>query len=292
MPTLLDVTSAAQAYGQAQYDNGKADQKAIDDTLYADLQAAFDAYKASHPDQHPPPPPPAKVSYGGNFGTSPDETRYVKPVLVARLFPGSGYPTDLTTSSAYREAKAAGAKTVVLDFPSTITTAQVTATVKSGVADGVTVIASGVHEPEHGNKMTPAAWVALQVKLAPVIRAAGGLVGPILQSATVAGLAGRNLADYTLPAGTADLAGFDLYPKTQIIVQSLLLPKIKSAAQSVFGTTRILIGEYGVPPAGSDSVALIHEFKTWFNTNGGEYACYWSQADTVLSDATAAAWFS
>lgn len=234
--------------------------------------------------------PTTKTLYGANFGSGPDMSLYPATVPVARLFPGSGYPTDLTTMSAYKSAKAKKAKVVIIDFPANWTAAGVTATVKSAVADGMIALASAIHEPEHNNKATPAEWVASNVKIAPVIRAAGGLVAPILQAATVAGAAGRVLSDYNLPKGTADYAGFDLYPETQSVTQTSLLPKFKAAAQSVYGCSQIIFGEYAVPPASSKGVAEIQEFKTWAATN--VYAvCYWSQDATTFSTATANAWF-
>lgn len=249
------------------------------------LQAQVVELEAELAAAQPPPPPPAKVLYGGNFGSGPDESKYVKPVAVARLFPGNGYPADLTTSAAYREAKAAGAKVVILDFSAGWTAAGVTATVSSAVRDGVTVYASCTHEPEHGDKMAPAEWVRQNVGIAPVIRTAGGKVAPILQAATVAGVKGRVLSAYSLPKGVADAAGFDLYPDTQIIAQDKLLPMIEAAAKSVFGCDSIVFGEYA-----SKDPAQIAAFKAWAPGAGVIAVAYWSQGEYVLTAATAAAW--
>lgn len=233
--------------------------------------------------------------YGANFGSGPDETRYVKPVRVARLFPGTGYPNDITTMSAYREAKAAGATVIILDFKGTVDNtlkANVTAVVSSGVADGMTVLASYHHEPEHNNALTPQQWVDGNVGLAPVIHAAGGKVAPILQTGTVLGTQGRVLSDYNLPAGTADYGGFDYYPANFTTSQPQVLPLLKAASQSVYGTSKWIIGEYGVETTNTNGPALIDAFQAYFGANGGAYASYWSQTTNVFTDATAAAWFN
>lgn len=230
----------------------------------------------------------AGVLYGANFGDA-TQTLYPASVPVARIFPSSGYPADLMTMASVKQAVAKKAKAVILDFPASATDAQVTATVKQAVAAGLECWAGGTHEPEHGNKMSAADWVDQNVHLAPIIRAAGGKVAPILQSATLASLQGRNPADYALPKGTVDAWGTDIYPLTKAIPQAQLLTAILAGAKIAFpGVASWIVGEYGVP---AGNAQLIKDFKTFGAANGLLRAAFWSQADTVLAADTAAAWF-
>lgn len=234
--------------------------------------------------------------FGANFGvsTGPDTSKYPATVRVARLFNGGAYPADITTMAGYQAAKARGATVILLDEPATVTQSQLTGHIQSVLNDGmIECMDAGVHEPEHNNKMAPGPWVDLQVKLAPWIRAAGGLVVPILQASTVAGIQGRVLSDYNLPPGTADRAGFDLYPQgIAVMTQAQLLPAIEAAAQSVYGCdpAQIVFGEYGVTNGAADSLALLQAFKAWA-ANHVSRAAYWSQDTFALTQAEATAWF-
>lgn len=309
-PQKGDLLATADSIYQVGVTDGKAAQQATIDGLnaaIATLQAGevvdeqqiatltakvaeLQAYKDSHPDTPPPPPPPpAQVLYGANFGTGPDTSRYPKIVPVARIFPGSGYASDLSSMAAVKAAIAAKATSVILDFPGGTSDAAVTATVKQARGLFAEVWAAGVHEPEHNNKMSAKDWVAQQVHLAPIIRAAGGKVAPILQSATLASLQGRNPADYALPQGTVDAWGTDIYPLTKAIPQAQLLTAILAGAKIAFpGATNWIVGEYGVP---AGNAQLVKDFKAFGAKNGLLRAAFWSQADTVLAADTAAAWF-
>lgn len=290
---VADGKASQQGSDQAAIDNLNALVGQLQATDAADLQtiATLNAQVAAleaQLNQNPPPPPPAGPLFGANFGDA-TQALYPAVVPVARIFPSSGYPANLMTLASVKQAVAKKTKVVILDFPASTTDAQATASVKQAVAAGLETWASGTHEPEHNAKMTSEDWVAQNVHLSPIIRAAGGKVAPILQSATLASLQGRNPADYALPKGTVDAWGTDVYPLTKAISQAELLTAILAGAKIAFpGVTDWIVGEYGVP---GGNAQLVKDFKTFGAAHGLLRACFWSQGTTVLASDTAAAWF-
>lgn len=245
MSALDDIAASARAqadtYGQGQYTQGKADQALTDAAALAAAQgqaaqaiaataaveAAFDAYKLSHPDvtpppPPPPPPPPSKVPYvGAAVGSNGDPAALEKaagrPLGLRRTYWNYGnIAASITTAIA--DAKAG--RVPWLSYKLSVSWADAAA----GKADAATkALATQLatvpgpvwvaihHEPEGDGTLSD--WVKLQQRLLPMLQAAKNVRTSIILTGWDTFMSGN--AAYSLdalwPGVMADILGIDRY---------------------------------------------------------------------------------
>lgn len=159
MPDQGQILSAVDDYANAVAANAVADQQATDKAAYDQLQAAFDAYKASHPDPSNPTPPQPKppVStcvFGSSLGVPlPDPST----VLPAFRYYQPGATWDGKLAAQYKT----GTRVFVIDTYKNTPT-QLANLCKTAPADAVLYI-TVKHEPDDdidAGTLSVATWVA------------------------------------------------------------------------------------------------------------------------------------
>lgn len=296
------VTQAVSDAMDTSYTQGKADQAITDAAALAaavaqtaEVQAAFDAYVASHPDPvDPPPPPPPALILGMNFepkgAIATFNAPYEPRAHAARIFVEDGR-TDIRQEPQFARAYAAGIR--VFAFSWEDTNVQWFGTVPSDV----TWYGIRTHEPEAPiakGEITLAQWQASQARDMPLVRAHGGNPWICLMSYTVNPVSGRNVTDYKLPAGLVDGVFWDYYPNKEAKpTQAQSVARMK-AGNTALGLTRYGFGEYGILNGSSTfTAATVTEFKALISD--AEVACYWSNQQAQnqkFTPAVADAWFA
>lgn len=255
------------------------------------LQAKYDAYVASHPDG--PTPAPAKVLYGANYGSLPDESRYGTDADVARLYFQTTLPASVRNGH-HERAYADGVRTFhVSHWDGNDARLK---TFVGSFREDCTYYVTDEHEPadniERG-EFTHADWKARQKAHGAIVRAAGHKYGPTFMAFTVIGGKGRELDDFLL-TDCWDFVATDFYPVGLAATGAEVLARLRKFADAA-GVDALAIGEFGVNGTRSDAVSLVEEFRAELeaDTDGARVAIasYWSQDSFVLTDATRAAWF-
>lgn len=173
-----------------------------------DLEAENAALRARLAELEPVPVTLRGVSYKQQPNTN--EQLYAGRAQVARIFLQNLDGRSWGNVGQIARAESHGVKVFVVSWKDT-SAARVGAFL-STIPDGVTVYGSYHHEPENdGQFLTPLLWQARWQEQAPVMRAHGVIPTPIRMAGTLYGVKGRNIADWVLPDGVADVCGFDAY---------------------------------------------------------------------------------
>lgn len=247
-------------------------------------------------------PKPPTV-FGGNYTTSDgvDETIYGGRAGAARIFFQQLDTASFPNNGAVKEALADGVTTFVISWKETDLTA--IKNFLAGIPDGLTVYTSFNHEPEDDNgspgSATYAAWSqeykrqwSLQ---SPLMRAEGFIPTNILMAWTLNPNSGRDVADWTPPAGTVDVFAFDAYYGNGKDPANLVA-KMQAAAAAA-GVAKSGVAETGAPVDYADRVADTQEMRQSIIAAGNfAFATYWGSLgptgyDSRMDQATADAWF-
>jgi hypothetical protein len=247
------------------------------------------------------PVPP--TAFGANYTTNNmvDEGIYGGRASAARVFFQQLDGVSFANNSSVKEAMADGVRTFVISWKETNLTA--VKTFLAGIPDGLKVYTTFNHEPEDDNgnpgSSTYKAWSqeykhqwSLQ---SPLMRAEGFIPTNILMAWTLNPKSGRDVSDWTPPAGTVDVFAFDAYygkgkdPAT-------LVARIEEATAAA-GLTKTGLGETGAPADDPDRVANTKEMRASVLDAGNfAFGLYWNSAegsgyDSRMDRATADAWF-
>lgn len=219
MTTLDDVTQVVQAYGDTRYSSRDSEVAALQQQV-ADVQAEFDAYKASHPDSTPPAPQQL-------WGTT-NSTDIVRQGIVRTYDSGAG-PRDwsLTTAKQYTSQ---GIPVCDSCHPSKSNpdpgwsqdAAKVTAVTNwvTSVPDMEGIRLTITHEPEAGAQYGSggaAQFVTDQAKFTQIVRTANNSrQHPIKVVRTLMGynIAGKDMGAWL--QGDFDELGSDIYQLNQV----------------------------------------------------------------------------
>lgn len=313
---------AAQVYGAEQYAAGAVSRQGEIDELkaqetadvvtiatlratYTTLQAAFDAYKLTHPDIPPPPPPPPVPLIGMNLepkssAVAAGNAPYEKLADVARIYITPGQ-TDIRKEDQFVRAADLGIRAIVPSWKDTTTTAPAKCMdtippefkwwgIKNHEPEDD--IADHVADPTKGFSL--AQWHAWQDAFLPLIAAKGGIPSVCFMSYTVNPVSKRNILDYKRPAGQVRLAYWDYYPnKEPKPTQATTVDRIKAATKAL-GIPGYGIGEYGILHGSTVyTAATVTEFHGL--TPDAVVKCYWSnrqKEDQTFTEQTASAWFA
>lgn len=243
---------------------------------------------------------PAGPIYGMNFepksaAVAPLNAAYEPRADVARIYVADNQ-TNIANEDEYVRAMDDGVRVMVLSSKDTTTACRWYGTVPAEVKwYGI-----DHHEPENDG-VAPATWAGWQGIHLPAIRAHGGVPSICLMSYTVNPKSGRNVADWKLPAGLADVVFWDYYPNkeanptrpTGVTIQQITMTHIR-AGNATLGISRYGIGEYGIQRGSIYNASTVAEFKSLI-AGDAEVACYWSNQqaqDQRFTDSIADAWFS
>lgn len=217
---------------------------------------------------------------------------YEPRATIGRVYTPTGC-TSLSSVSEFVRGMDLGIRKFHVSWKDTSTT-NVGAMLGSKPA-GVTIYGTHHHEPEDDTASVPiATWKQRQQAMMPVVRAKGCIPTVCFMAWTLQAASGRNIADWALPAGLVDVVTYDYYP-TSVSAQSAVVNAMRSSL-SLFGASRLGIGEYGVVNGTSAGTAIIDAFDTL--TSDFELVQYWSsQVDSSkpnyrFTATTADAWFS
>ncbi len=229
-----------------------------------------------------------------------DESLYGGRARVARVFFQQLAGVRFSRNSAVAEAMADGVDTFVISWKET--NPEAIRTFLAGIPDGLTVYTSFNHEPEndHGNPGSEAyrAWSeeyrrqwALQ---SPLMRAEGMIPTNILMAWTLVRSSGRDIAEWTPPAGTVDVFAFDAYYGKGKDPASLVARMAEAARDA--GVERTGLAETGAPASDGTRLANTREMRQALLAAGVfEWGIYWNSAesgyDSRLDQTTADAWF-
>jgi len=317
------ILSAVSEY----VDEAVKEQQAKDATAYAALQAEYDQYRASHPDQPTPvpvvDPTPAPVPepvpeptpepvpvpvvtkplWGVSYKATADtgliaETNRKGHVKVARIY-FQGMANATWKDKRIQRAIADGCTAFVL----TCKDKNLANSEKflAAIPAGYTVYYGAFHEPENNiddpKSAQYAAWAAewrtLQEKLAPIVRAHGAIPTTITQGSTLWGLKGRKVTDWMPAKGSIDVFAFDSYLNGYDPVQ--YVAKMVAAAK-LAGAKATAVGETGIAEKTPERLKQLTTFKAELVKAKVPFACYWdSQVSAAEPDfrwdtATANAW--
>lgn len=248
--------------------------------------------------------PVPQTAFGANYTTASgvDETVYGGRARAARIFFQQLDSVSFSQNGAVKEALADGVTTFVISWKETNLTA--VQNFLAGIPDGLNVYTSFNHEPEDDNgnpgSATYRAWSteykhqwSLQ---APLMRAEGFIPTNILMAWTLNPNSGRDVADWTPPAGTFDVFAFDAYYGSGKDPASLVT-KIEAATAAV-GVTRTGLAETGAPSDYASRVTDTQEMRqSVLDAGNFAFATYWGSVgptgyDSRMDPATADAWFN
>ncbi len=249
-----------------------------------------------------PVPRPNGTLFGANYTTNSrvDEGVYAGRAEVARVFFQQLDGARFSGNAAVREALADGVDTFVISWKETDLGA--IRTFLAAIPNDLTVYTSFNHEPEndHGSPGSAAynAWSAEYrrqwAQQAPVMRAEGFIPTNILMAYTLVKSSGRDVADWTPPAGTVDVFAFDAYYGKGKVPQALVQRMAQAARDA--GVDRTGLGETGAPVSDSTRLANTVAMRAAILAAGSfEFATYWNSAeggyDSRMNPAVADAWF-
>ncbi len=257
------------------------------------------------PPPPPPPPeeePPTATIFGANYTEDPriDERVYAGRAEIARVFfqrlNGVSFMDDISVQEAY----AAGVRSFVVSWSDTDQTA--IRAFLAGIPDDLTIYSTYKHEPENDRggpgSSTYQAWSTEYKRQwtiqSPWMRAEGCIPTNILMAWTLDPRSGRDVADWTPPAGTVDVFAFDAYfgkgknPTTQVA-------RITEAARAA-GIAQVGLAEAGSPGDDPDRLAKTAQMRAAVIAAGNfTFANYWNSMgpsyDGRMDEALADAWF-
>lgn len=259
----------------------------------ADLQAQFDAYKQTHPNQTQP----ILIGAVAGGGTAAEfttlESKIGQQLMVCRSY-DSGMPATWQTSKASwhpdRIMSWHSVKPAVPDMAAGTLDATITKFVQSIPASHRCMLTMQ-HEPENPNKgINPTQFRQAFSRFYDLVKAVRPdiKVGPIFMSWTFNPSSGRNPDDWW-PTGKADFIGVDTY-------ETYMQPAFGSPTtwqpgpEAAYVTAAKYGAAHGVPPA-------IGEFKAaWGPPNSTDHAAKvaWAKATvdfTASMNGIAACWF-
>lgn len=303
MTTYDDAIAALNAYGQDSLQQGRAIQKQEDQVAIDAANAAMATLTAENDDlktqlaecqgtTEPPPPPPATrlvgMNYSQNSTIATFNKSYEKRAEIARIYVDNGR-TDIRQEPEFVRAMDNGLKVVHLSWKDT--------SVKwlGTVPSGIKWYGTRNHEPENDSKsFSTATWKTWQNTDMPKVRAAGGIPTVNFMAWTLQAASGRHISDWSLPKGLVDVVTYDYYPTSASALKGVV--DLMRSSLTLFGTTRLGIGEFGVVSGSSSGKNIIDTFLGL--TEDFEFVQYWSsQVDSSstnyrFTDATANAWYA